>query len=202
MTLTDLCSNFDQYEIVEHQMQIDRSFYSISDIIYTDGELEKNINKTGYIHIRSVKNANYLMFIDMQHKLYLCIYQYIPKTKYKAILRGMHSLREVLTDHTSTAQVNINHHIEDDVIDINLFKCTECNSENKLVFTRSKTNPEALETICKDCRTEYVFVPSKYYKLSSKKVIYFKSKESSRIVSIEDNKPKPVCNKANVAKTK
>ena len=55
-----------------------------------------------------------------------------------------------------------------------------------MVFTRSKSNPDVLEANCDKCQTEYTFVPSKYYKLASKRIVYFKSEKSSRLVEIKN----------------
>lgn len=195
MKLTELCNKFDQYEIVDTQIQIDRKFYSIHENIFTDGTISTSMSSKGYVRIDSTHDANYLMFIDTQHKIYLCIYKYISETKFKEILRNKSTLRKILdefnTDKAETENYHIDSdiHIEDDLIDINEFICTECSSEEKMKFTRSKTNPDVLETRCEACRTEYSFVPSKYYKLSSKRLVYFKSETTSRKIDL-DEKPK------------
>ena len=186
MTLVDLCGLFDQYEIVDTQINIDRDFYSISEKIYTDGdELKTNVTQEAYIHITSVHNANYLMFIDRDHNIYICIYKYIPTTKYKEIVEQLHILRSLSSTFNEYDSGECNICVNDDVIDINEFKCTECHSEEKLKYYRSKTNPEALQAKCDNCKTEYTFVPSKYYKLSSKRIVYFKSEKSSRLIDIQ-----------------
>lgn len=188
MTLTELCSLFDRYEIVETQTQIDRRYYATTETAYSDGKIESTVGNDAYIHINSVHNATYLMFVDIEHKIYLCVYKYIPNSKYKVIRQQLQILKNIINKLNNIDEYNdidaLDNHIDDDVIDINTFTCTECDSEERLVFNRSKTNPEAITTKCKTCKTEYVFVPSKYYKLSSKKITYFKSEKSSRQISI------------------
>ena len=195
MNIIDLCELFDKYEIVKTQIEIDRSYYATVETIYSDGDVAYNITSNGYIHINSVQNASYLMFIDIEYKKYLCIYKYIPESMYKPIIQKLQILNETISkinvfdecDDTHSVDNN-DQVINNDVIDINTFKCTECDYENKLIYTRSKTNPEALETKCDKCKTEYIFVPSKYYKLSSKKIIYFKSEDSSRQIDVQTPK--------------
>ena len=213
-TLDDLCNLFDKYEVFDEVIQIDRSFYASTDAIYTDGKYKSNINKDGYIHITSIQNASYVIFIDIEHNTYLCIYKYIPQTKYKLIkqklqflknkIKELHQHDQYIIDHDHTAITNettptniieddeiYDLNVDDDVIDINTFTCSECDSTDKFIFNRSKTNPDALETRCSKCKTEYVFMPSKYYKLESKRVIYFKSEVSSRQIDIKStNKSK------------
>lgn len=183
-TLEQLCGLFDKYEIVDTQMKIDREYYSSSDVIHTDGDIKTSVNYDGYITIESVVNATYLMFMDLEQKIYLCVYKYVPKTQYKHIKQELQILKNKIgVDDNIVSDININ----DDVVDINTFRCVECDFNDKLIFKRSKSNPEALECKCKMCKTEYTFVPSKYYKLSSKRVIYFKSEESSRQIVITAN---------------
>lgn len=196
-TINDLCNLFDKHEIVELETQIDREYYASTDAIFTDGEIKSNITRDGYIHITSVKNANFLMFVDIEHNIYLCIYKYIFTTKFKYIRQKLQILRSRLeeikenvyadsSDEKNTVIDCIAKNINDDVIDINTFTC-ECGSKEKMIFTRSKNNYEAIEAKCKACKSEYVFVPSKYYKLASKKLVYFKSEESSRQINILNN---------------
>lgn len=194
MNINELCVLFDRYEIVESKLDIDKEYYTIIDSIYTDGSVKTDINKDGYIHILSVHNASYLIFIDTEHKIYLRIYKHIDTAKFKYIKQKLQILKNKLAEFVKDNKIDIvvnidnsiNNHIDNDVIDINTFTCTECNNTNNMIFTRSKTNPEAIETRCDNCKTEYVFVPSKYYKLSSKKTIYFKSETSSRQIEIID----------------
>lgn len=197
MTLDNLCSLFDEYEVVDTQIQIDSEYYSSSEVIYSDGEIISGINGEGYIHIKEVHNANYIMFVTIGKKLYICLYKYIPEVKYKEIIGKLNILKKSIGEIAENCE-----HIEkemeedrnrdknefDDLININEFKCQECDSNEKMIFSRSKTNPDALETKCNKCKTEYTFVPSKYYRMSSKKIIYFKSDLSSRQIDINENK--------------
>lgn len=197
MTLNNLSRLFDQCEIVDTQIQIDKDYFATVDSIFTDGEYRTNITSGGFIHINSVKDANYIMYIDRQYNVCACIYKYTLETMYKEIIDRLNGLREILDkvksingDYDEELLNSINNHIDDDVIDINLFVCTECDCKDKMEFNRSKTNPDALIAICDICKTEYTFVPSKYYKLSSKKNIYFKSEKSSRLIKISEPKKK------------
>lgn len=192
MTLTELCALFDKHDIVETQAQIDKEYYATLENIYTDGKYKTNITRDAYVHITSVHDATYLIFVDLENNIYLRIYRYTPDTNYKLIKQKLQFLKKTInrinkSDSQDVVENDIiNEYVDDDVIDINTFTCTECESKDKLVFRRSKTNPEALKTTCATCRTEYVFVPSKYYKLSSKRTIYYKSEKSSRQIEIED----------------
>ena len=190
MTLDELCGLFDRYEIVESQIEIDRELYTPKETIFTDGDYKSNITGNGYIHITCVKNATYLMLVDVEYKTYLRIYKYISDSKFKYIKQKLQFLKDVVKESDEYSEIMDNRinaestdSIDKDVIDINEFTC-ECGSKEQLVFARSKTNYEALETKCKECKSEYVFVPSKYYKLASKRTIYFKSEDSSRKINI------------------
>ena len=190
MTLVDLCNFFDRSEIVDTQMDIDRDYYVSVDTIFTDGEYKTTIGTDGYLQITSVHDATYLMFVDIEHKIYLCIYKYIPESKYKHILQRLQLLKIAINklNGTNNDEDDIDNVIEDliddDVIDINNFACTECDNNHNFKFKRLKTNPEIICTKCNICYTEYTLTPSKYYKIASKKTINFKSEKSSRSIHI------------------
>ena len=191
MTVNEVCAYFDRYEIVDTQIEIDREYYSAmgESSIYTDGEFKCNVNRDGYIHITSVQNASYIIFVDREYKTCLCIYKHIPDITCKYIIENLHLLQNkintyMIKDSNEEIPIIENHNIESDIIDINAFTCTECDCKKKLNFIRSKDNIDVLKTKCDNCKTEYEFVPSKYYKLSSKRVVYFKSEETSRNITI------------------
>ena len=192
MTLYEFCSVFDKYEIVESKTQIDREYYSTTDLIFSDGEVTNNITSEAYIHITSVKDASYLVFIDIEYKIYICIYKYINASKFKYIMQKLQILKKAINklEDDTHDRVDVDHKpniTPNDVVDINLFTCTECDSKEKLKFVRAKSNPDAIRTKCNKCLTEYKFVPSKYYKLASKKVVCFKSEsEASRQIEIAE----------------
>lgn len=208
MTLNNLSRLFDQCEIVDTQMQIDKDYFATVNNIYSDGEFKTNITREGFIHINSVKNASYIIYVDRKYNICACIYKYALETIYKEIIDRLNALRDVVdkiknnSNNYDEVIESVNTHIDDDVIDINSFICTECECKDKMEFHRSKTNPEALITVCNLCKTEYTFVPSKYYKLSSKKNIYFKSEKSSRSIKISESKEinKPAPNNKEVKK--
>jgi hypothetical protein len=188
MKFEQLKKYFDVFEIVDNHLDLDREFLSVSERIFTDGEVKFNVNREGYLHITSVQNAMYILFIDTEHNLYCCVFKYIPTTKFKEIIRHAGVLKRITENDYKIDKDYLDDgiNVEDDLIDINEFTCTECDCEDTLIFTRSATNPDALITKCNKCCTDYTFVPSKYYKLSSKKVIYFKSEKSSRNIDLED----------------
>jgi hypothetical protein len=191
MTLTNLCSLFDQYEIVDTEISLDREYYASSEIIYSDGHIESNINSEGYIHITKVIDANYIMFLDQNEACFLCIYKYTPETKYKDVIDSMNKMKRLSAkiskedDDIEQDIKSANNIIMDDLVDINEFTCTECKSKDKMKFTRSKKDSDILTCKCQHCSTEYSFAPSKYYRLASKKVVFFKSDKSSRQIYID-----------------
>ena len=187
MKFKQLEKYFDLFEVVENHLDLDREFFSVSENIFSDGDIKSNVNREGYIHITSIQNASYVALIDTEHNLYCCVFKYIPTTKFKEIIRNAGVLKRIIEN---DYKIDKNHledgiGVEDDLVDINEFTCTECDCEDDLVFIRSETNPDAISTKCPKCQTEYTFVPSKYYRLSSKKVIYFKSEDSSRNINLE-----------------
>lgn len=192
MTVQEVCTYFDLSQIVDAQIEIDRDYYSAmgESSIYTDGEIKSHVTNEGYIHITSVQNATYIIFADREYHTCLCVYKYIPDITCKYIIENLHRLQykintTMVDNNIGNNDTNIDSHINDDVIDINTFTCTECDSDEKMVFKRSGSNCDILEAKCKTCKTEYTFTPSKYYKMASKRVIYFKSEKSSREIDIQ-----------------
>jgi hypothetical protein len=188
MKFKQLEKYFDVFEVVDNHLDLDREFFSVSEKIFSDGEIKSSVNRAGYIHITSVQNATYVTFIDTERNLYCCVFKYIPTTKFKEIMRNAGILKRIIEN---DYKINKDHledgiNVEDDLVDINEFTCTECDCEDNLIFIRSETNPDALTTKCHNCQTEYTFVPSKYYRLSSKKLIFFKSEKTSRSIDLED----------------
>lgn len=204
MTVNEVCEYFDLSEIVNTQMDIDRDYYSAIGKVYTDGIVKSHITREGYIHITSVKDATYFIFLNREYQTCLCVYKYIPDITCKYIIENLHLLKSKInevneiSEDTTELDNYTDKLIDDDVIDLNTFTCTECESENKMIFIRSKTNPDALETKCTTCKTEYIFVPSKYYKLASKRIIYFKSENSSRQIEISEYKENKTANDSSV----
>lgn len=189
MTVNEVCTYFDRSEVVDTQIEIDREYYSAMGTFFSDGDVKYNMTREAYLHITSVQNATYLIFVDREYNTCLCVYKYIPEITCKYIIENLHIIQNKIKK--SNEYVNedvdidpIDEHVNDDVIDINTFTCVECDSKEKMVFVRSKTNPDLLETKCSACKAEYTFMPSKYYKLASKRIIYFKSEDSSRQIDI------------------
>ena len=196
MTVNEVCNYFDLSEIVDTKLDIDREYYSATGNIYSDGDVKYHMTREAYIHITSVHDASYIIFADRDYNTCLCVYKYIPDITCKYILENLNLLKNTIKKsdihhHDEDESKYIDSHVNDDVVDINTFTCTECESKDQMIFTRSVNNPEALEAKCNTCKTEYVFTPSKYYKLASKRIIYFKSEDSSRQIKINNNN-KPV----------
>lgn len=187
MTVNEVCTYFDLHQIVDTQLEIDREYYSAmgESSIYTDGQIKTHVTREGFIHITSVKDATYLIFADRDYNTCLCVYKYIPDITCKYIMENLNLLKAKFTKQDEPNMDIINNRIDDDVIDINTFTCTECDSKEKMLFARSSTNCDILEAKCNICKAEYTFTPSKYYKLASKRVIYFKSEKSSRDIEIK-----------------
>ena len=127
--LSNLCKTFDKYEIVEAQIEIDREYYSTTNNIYSDGEVKSNIDRNGFIHITSVHNASYIFFIDLDNKIYLCIYKYIQESKFIEILQNFQLLidtinklknnnsNKISTDNTDN-NISNNYNINDELVTI------------------------------------------------------------------------------------
>ena len=201
MKFKQLEKYFDLFEVVDNHLDLDREFFSVSENLFSDCEIKSNVNREGYIHITSIQNATYIMLIDTEHNLYCCVFKYIPTTKFKEIIRNAGVLKRIIEN---DYKINKDHledgiNVEDDLVDINEFTCTECDCEDALIFTRSDTNLDALTSKCNKCHTEYTFVPSKYYRLSSKKVVFFKSEKSSRNINIENKTNDTAINTYNIA---
>lgn len=183
MNLTDLCSLCGQYEIVDTKSQLDKDYYSYSNIIYSDGHVKSHINSEGYIHITNVENADYIMFIGIDYSIYLGIYHRTPDTKYKEIIDNLNKLKKISSEILESKVDNDKDTLQNtDLVDINTFTCIQCGSNKPMKFTRNRNNnPDALHCKCDNCKSEYTLVPSKFYRISSKKIVYFKSDESRNI---------------------
>lgn len=191
MTIDELCKlEFEQYEIVDSKVDIDKEYWSSSDMIFTDGEIKSNINREGYIHITSVKDANYVMFADRDNIPYICVYKYIYDNMFKEIIDKANILKERILKisgvETSAEDTKPDDKPISDLVDINNFRCTECGYDGKFSYKRTESNIDALETKCPKCNAIFTFVPSKYYKLASKKVVFFKTDQSSRNIDLEE----------------
>ena len=187
MTLQEICSQFDIYEIVDTLAELeDRDYYTSYDKIFIDGAYDISPNKEGFIHIHNVKDASYIIIIDKYKKTYIRVYKYIAESKFKPTYDACKLLRDILNNEEYIEKKENNDILKtSDIIDINNFRCTECGN-NEFIFFRSSRTVDALETKCSRCKTEYELMPSKYYKISSKRVIYFKSEDVSRDVDIRN----------------
>lgn len=187
MTVNEVCKHFDRSQIVDKLLDVDREYFASTDAIYSNGDVKYHVNSDGCIHITSAQNASYIIFLDREDNTCLCVYKHIPEITCKYIMENLTLLKEAINrnDDSDFYDDTKNEFISSDLIDINTFSCTECSSKEKLTFKRSKGNPDILETKCDKCKTEYTFTPSKYYKLASKKIIYFTSEDSSRLINIK-----------------
>jgi ribosomal protein L37AE/L43A len=206
MTLTNLCTLFDSYNIVDKQTQVSNTFYASSEFIHSDGLVHSHIEKHGYIEITNVENAYYIMFVDQNGDLFLNIYKYTPETMYKEIIDNMNKIRAATGIHrhvdtslsndvyndddtsdddgNGTAEkedIDLPASVRSKYVDLNTFTCPEC--KEKISYHKIKDSDVVIGT-CKKCNTEYTLVPSKYYVLRAKKIIY-KNVPGSRHVKFE-----------------
>jgi len=195
MILDNVCKLFDVYEVTDVKNNIGgREYLSLLESVYSDGSVEKSVGSDGYIHIKSVKDAEYILFVDVNHMFYLNIYKYTHEMKYKEIINNLNALKETYEALPGDNKPAINRDVclatDKDVnmaglVDINAFKCQVCDSADMMDFKRVNGNPDALMCKCKVCHSEYTFVPSRYYRMSSKKIVYSKSNNLSRDVQIK-----------------
>ena len=171
MELADICAMVDAYYIAENKLELDQSALSSTEHIYSDGTYDQTITKEGYVKIFNIKNANYLIFIDSKHQLYLSVYKYIFNTKFKKINDDIEELKELLNkdELLSDKSSNTNPNILDGLVDINNMICEECGSNDIKEFYHYEDN--LIKCVCNNCGTEYILEPSKYYIIKSKKVI-------------------------------
>lgn len=205
MTFDDVCLLFDECSVVEKQVQVDAEYLAASDIIYSDGVVHQNINKEGCIHITSIEgNPTYVMFLNPSGNIFICIYKYMQIQKFTEIVSNVDTLREK----TGVKHISQRHHekkqhgeeqkksedikpIEDDapkpinthelksqLVDINKFKCTQCGGTVKLSKER---DGDTIIAKCLACKTEFYMVPSKYYVISAKKIVYSKGADSKTV---------------------
>lgn len=187
MTLANLCSMFDSYYIAAHRTELDHKYIASSELIYSDGIFKHHVDKDGYIVIKQVQDADYLIYIDQSGNICIWIYQNTLESKYKEIIDTCNKIRDLtkMHRHSTEARVTENKSItvdhkdesEDDeiiksspveVININTFRCTECESRK---FDVKILNSGAFKYKCKKCKTIFKLVPSKYYIISSKTII-------------------------------
>ena len=190
MNLAQLCQLADVFYIAENKKELDQHYIASSEIIFTDGKNKHHIDADGYICIKDIDNANYIIFLDQDGNIYLGIYKYIQESKYKEIVDGLHHIREQLGLHKH-ARTHINtpeeeaekppepmtdrrDHtnesiISDDLVDINNPICEECGSTefNTPFIYNSKYE---IECVCSKCGIQYTLVPSKYYIIKSKTI--------------------------------
>lgn len=102
MTLDNVCDLFDDFIVYDKQSQLDDEYYASSSNIHSDGKFHKEVNKNGYLHIKSVEGAtpdtmaNYIMFLNQTGKIFLAIYKYCPEPLYKEIINNVNNLRKQL----------------------------------------------------------------------------------------------------------
>ena len=198
MILSNICSMFDSYDVVEKASQIYGPLYASSEHIFTDGTYHSHINKNGYIEIYEIADANYIMFLDQTDAIYIKLYKYTPETMYKEIINNLNMLRKLtgikskVDDDSedddiepeaeeSKEDIKIPDSLRSKYVDINTFVCPECTGKMRY----SKINgTDAIIVRCAKCSTEYTLMPSKYYVIRAKKITY-KSQTGRRNVKFE-----------------
>lgn len=95
MTLTNLCNLADAYYIAKHKYEINQDHIASSNLIYSDGTSKHHVNNDGYIHITSVDDASYLIYLDQEGNVFLWIYELTPEIRYKEIIDNMNTLRSI-----------------------------------------------------------------------------------------------------------
>lgn len=184
MTLSNLCSLADTYYIAEHKPELNQTYISSSEFIYSDGTFKHHINNDGYIEIGEIVDANYVTFIDQAGNLYLAIYKYIQEIKFKEIIdrinkirdqTGMHKHSTVIVDNDSDAEPPaekdkiLTNSADGDLVNVNNMVCSICGS-NKFVEPFVYDADHNITCECENCRTVYYLIPSKYYIIKSKTI--------------------------------
>ena len=167
MKLQELCSLVDQYYIAEHKAELNKRYLAMSETIITDGTNTHYVDADGYVNIKDV-DAEYIIFFDSNSKLYLGIYKYIQDNKFKEILDGINTLRRHVGNAIIKPSTNVTQ-LENGLVDVNNMTCTECGSTDFSKFSVSASSNE-IECTCKNCKTKFKLIPSKYYIIKSKTI--------------------------------
>lgn len=166
MKLQDICALVDQYYVAEYKAELNKTYIASSDTIITDGTNTSNIDEEGYINIKDV-DAEYIIFVDKHSKIYLGVYRYIKDNKFKEILDGINTLRSHIG---SVLLKPTNGTPADGLININDMTCTECGLKDFSKFSVNSSTIE-IECVCKNCKTKFKLVPSKYFVIKSKTIL-------------------------------
>ena len=172
MILQNVCDLFDSYYIADKREELNNNYIASSTEIHTDGTFKKDIDSDGFIHISDLSDdASYLIFTDQNNNLFISIYKYIFDGKFKEIINILNKIRT----NSGKKRKNDNECKPSfdplkNLIDINTFTCTECDSS--LVWKKPNNIADVIMATCKNCGTEYTFIPSKYYVMKSKKQVY------------------------------
>lgn len=180
MLLQNVCSFTDSYYIAEYRSELNQDFYASSEMIYTDGTYDHEITCDGYIHIKNLYNADYILFLDKSSELFLGVYKHIHEVKFKEIVYGINTLRKEMQDLQGSEDEKTKEEKEEErseleitnsnMVDINNMVCTECHkSDFKEPFTYI---PDTGELICECnvCHTIFTLIPSKYYLIKNKSI--------------------------------
>jgi len=178
MTFEELCSKFDSTLVVDNGKDLDKTYKSSSDKIYTDGEiLDTVIDNNGNIVIKGLDNATYIAILDSNENIYLAVYEYISNPSiFEQIYSAYCELKKykdnLLKSETKSKKepnvqdTNIKTILPKDVYDISNFKCPLCKSVEQIIVEKDpKTNLVYIE--CRRCNVIFNMVPYTYYKLVS-----------------------------------
>ena len=176
----------DSYYIANHKFEFEAVEYITSyDMIITNGTYNKEIDqKTGYLTIKNLRDADYIIYLDTEGKIVLSIYKHIPENLIKNVQDGIKLLwkhideHQILEDIKETVESKIKDNktpeentsgaitLEDGLVDLNELHCTICGSTefNDLVLCDDN---RTIEAQCKHCYTIFRMIPSRYYVLHS-----------------------------------
>lgn len=175
MTIENLCDLFDSHMIVDKMNKMENTFTASSELIYSDGEFDHNIDSEGYIKISNIRDAMYIIFIDSAGDIFLCVYKYIPETKYKNVIDKLNKVREItgMKRHNNIGEAaNDRIRINNSLVDINNLQCPEC---KEIMSVKEKSGKELMIAECSNCGTKLLLEPSKYYVITTKQQKYDKT---------------------------
>lgn len=177
MKLENLCDLFDSHEIVDKKDALSKVYVASSSIIYSDGEFDQYVDKDGYVRITNITDAMYIMFLDIEGDLFISIYKYIPETHYKEVIDRMNKIRNQMgmqrhnnihSDFFVDLEKSSLLETDNTLVDVNNLKCGECGNNMRKKFKKDKD----IVAICDTCNLKYLLIPSKYYVIKAKEILY------------------------------
>ena len=188
MTLQNICDLFDSYYIADKQDELLTNYTSSSSMIFTDGTYDDYVGSDGNIHISNLSTGStYICFKDEYNKIFISIYKYIYDGKFKDIISALNKLRETTGIKRIGSDDLEDHFTPNKLIDINTFKCPDCNSN--MIWAKASKTSDTIVAYCNKCDMEYALVPSRYYIIKAKKKLYSDNSNSrNKIKELGGNK--------------